>query len=292
MTFPYEGSFIRPPAEAESIILQATVGCAHHGCMFCGAYRDVYYRVRSAEEFRRHCSWVARQQGRKGRRVFFGDADVMALPTDELLERIEQTREAFPEASRFALYAGPRGILEKSDEELKRLKAAGFNTFYLGLETGSDPILASMEKGVTADEMTQAVERAQNAGLRASVMVLLGLGGRSGSTEHIRATAEVLNRMQPRLVSALTLMLVPGTRLWKRASAGSFTELGPPEFLDELYRLIESLDLHRSVFSANHASSFYAVEGALPRDKDRLLQDIDAARRGHRRLTPDLMRGL
>jgi len=288
----YVGDPIRPPAEAGSIILQATTGCPHGRCAFCAAYRGVGFRVRSAAEFSAHAERVASVEGRSGSRVFLADGDTMRLPADRLFEVIACAKRVFPAAHRFGIYAGARGILAKSGDELARLKAAGLNTLYLGLESGSDDVLRDMNKDATADDMCEAVITAQNAGLRVSVMVLLGLGGTACSSGHAKATAAALNRMQPRLLSVLTLMPVPGTPLWKRVSEGSFTLPDAFGMLRELRELVADLELKRTVFTANHASSYLPLEGALPRDRDRLLAQLDAGLAGSRALVAEAWRGL
>ncbi|HOT29029.1 MAG TPA: radical SAM protein [Candidatus Ozemobacteraceae bacterium] len=286
------GDPIRPPAEAGSVILQATTGCPHNRCAFCAAYRGVGFRVRGPDEFEAHARLIAALEGNGGARVFLADGDTMRLPTARLLELVEIAKRVFPDARRFSLYAGARGILAKSGVELARLKEAGFNTLYLGLESGSEEILRNMEKDATAAEMTEAVVSAQNAGLRVSVMALLGLGGTTHSKEHAEATAAVLNRMQPRLLSFLTLIPVPGTPLWARIESGSFALPDARGMLCELRNLVAGLELNRTVFTANHASSYLPLEGALPRDRDRLLAELDAAIAGSRRLVPEVWRGL
>jgi radical SAM superfamily enzyme YgiQ (UPF0313 family) len=288
----YEGDPIRPPAEAGSTIVQLTIGCPHQRCTFCGAYRHTRYRVRPPIEFRQHVATVARFARGEGGRVFFADGDAMVLPTERLLDAIAITREIVPEARRFSIYAGARGILAKTADELAALKSAGLNTFYLGLESGDEELLRQRGKGSTAAEMIEAVRRAQTVGLRASVMVLLGLGGTVGSRAHARATAAALNAMQPRLLSCLTLMLVPGTPLHAEATAGGFTLPDARGILQELRELVAGLSLARTVFTANHASSWLPLEGALPRDRDRLLAQIGAACAGAVPLTPAFLRGL
>lgn len=288
----YVGNPIRPPAEAGSVILQATTGCPHNRCAFCAAYRGVCFRARGSAEFEAHARLIAALEGNGGSRVFLADGDTMRLPTDRLLEMLEITRRVFPEARRFSLYAGARGILAKRGEELERLKEGGFNTLYLGLESGSEEILRDMGKDVTAAEMTEAVVAAQRAGLRVSVMALLGLGGVDRSIGHARATAATLNRMQPRLLSILTLIPVPGTPLWNRVEEGTFTLPDAHGMLRELRELVAGLELSRTVFTANHASSYLPLEGALPRDRERLLAELDAAIAGSRSLVPEAWRGL
>lgn len=291
-SYKYEGDLIRPPAEAGSIILQPTIGCPNSSCTFCGAYADVKFRKRSPEEFRAHARWVASHEGTDGSRVFFADGDTMVLPTKSILELINETRKIFTGARRFSLYSGAAGILTKSSDDLTELKNAGLNTIYIGLESGSEKILSKRKKACTAKEMISAVKSAQSAGIRVSVMVLLGLGGTDGSEEHALKTAEVLNSMQPRLLSFLTLILVPGTPLWKDHQDGRFQILTPVQTLKELRMIVENLELERTVFNANHASTFFPLEGALPRDKNRFIHELDSAITGKFNLVPEFLRGL
>lgn len=288
----YIGEPIRPPAEAGSIILQATTGCPHNSCTFCGAYLETPFAIRSPEEFDAHARWVASNEGTAGTRMFLADGDTMILPAEKILAFIASAQQVFPQARRFALYAGAKGILAKSPAELRQLKDAGVNTLYLGLESGSDDLLQARGKAVSARDMIDAVIKAQEAGLRVSVMVLLGLGGPECSEIHARATAQALNEMQPRLLSVLTLMLIPGTPLWVKARYGTFTPLTPVQALKELHLLVSNLELKRTVFTANHASTHLPLEGALPRDKGRLLAELQAALDGQKTLVPDFLRAL
>ncbi|MBF0548711.1 MAG: radical SAM protein, partial [Candidatus Riflebacteria bacterium] len=244
--FNYIGEPIRPPAEADSAIVQATIGCPH-SCEFCGAYRRVSYSIRSDENFRKHLEWLSCVDDSSKNRIFFADGDTMILSTEKLLNFISNTQEFFPSAKRFSLYSGAGGIINKSISELESLKRAGLNTFYMGLESGAEEILHRVKKACTATEMIEAVKKAQSAGIRASVIVILGLGGQDFSKAHIHETALTLNLMQPRLLSALTLMLVPNTPLYKSAQEGMFQLPDANGILLELQQLIEELELERTV---------------------------------------------
>jgi len=288
----YQGDVIRPPAEAASIILQAVVGCPFAGCRFCGAYRNVVYSPRAVGEFERHCEWVAGMSAREDARVFLADGDLMFLSASQISAYMEVAKETFPFARRFSCYAGGKGLIGKSADELARFKREGLNTVYLGLESGDESILRSVNKSATAQEMTTGIVRAQNSGIRASVIVLLGLGGKAHSKSHASNTAAVLNAMQPRMINFLTLMLVPGTELHASALAGDFLPLDWREMLDELRDMISNLKLTRSVVRANHASSFLPLEGSFPKDKENFLERIDRALAGKSQPIPDFMRGL
>jgi len=172
-------------------------------------------------------------------------------------------------------YANGRSILAKSREQLAQLRALKLHTLYLGLESGDEAVLREVHKGETAAGMVEAVQRAQAAGLRLSVMVLLGLAGPERSRAHAQATAAALNRMQPRLFSALRVIPVPGTALYRQVQQGAFRPLTEFEAVAELRCLIEHLELDGTVFRANHSSNVVPLEGRLSRDQAALLAALD-----------------
>lgn len=281
----------RPPAEADSAILGLTSGCPHNACTFCGMYRGVPVGLRTAEEFRRHVRLARREFPAGATRIFLGDGDAMRAPTEAILEAMEIARETFPEARRFSLYARPEGILAKSREELRRLVDAGLRTAYLGLETGDPTLLAAIRKGCTVEDLVAAVRLAEDCGLRMSVMALVGLGGRAGSAAHAAGTAEALNRMEPRFASLLTFIPVEGTELHADL-AGRFFPLDDREALGEIRAVVAALSCRGTIFRADHASNPLPLAGTLPRDRERLLAEIDGALAGDRGLRPGWLRGL
>jgi len=260
----------RPPAEADSLILQVAYGCPHNRCRFCGMYKGVRYAVRDRDE-------VLAEIVRAGRawpetpRVFLADGDVMALSFARLREILAALNAAFPRLARVNLYANGSSILAHSPAELRELRALKLNTLYLGLESGDEDLLRAVDKGETASGMTEAVRRAKDSGLRVSVMVLLGLGGREGSARHAAATAAVLNAMQPNLLAALRYIEVPGSRPWP-----GYAPVSERGAVCELRNLLLELALERTVFAANHASNPLPIKGMLPRDHARLVAETDA----------------
>lgn len=286
----YEGMVIRPPSEADSLILQVTLGCSHNRCTFCGAYRDKKFRVRSLDEVRKDIAWAQRHLG-DVRRVFLADGDALVLDTPTLAAIFDILAAAFPSLARVGIYANAANVLSKSDAELRLLREKKLGVAYLGLESGDAAVLEAVKKGATAAEMVEAVQRAQAAGIKMSVIALLGLAGRRGSEPHALKTAEALNAMQPRFVSFLTVMLIPGTPLHRQWERGEFQMLSPQETLVELRTAVERLELNGSIFRSDHASNYVALEGRLPKDKPRLLAEIDdCLSRG--RLRPEFVRGL
>lgn len=271
---PLNNPMFRPPAEAGSLVLQVDEGCPHNRCTFCGMYQATRFRSRPLEEVRRLIDHEAGHDP-SARRVFLADGDVLHRPFGELEAILEQLAGRFPALARVSTYANGRSILAKRQAELERLRALKLHTLYLGLESGDEAILRQVHKGETAAAMVEAAGLAQSAGLRLSVMVLLGLGGPERSREHARATAMVLNRMQPRLLSALRVIPVPGTVLHRQVGLGEFTPLTEHQVVAELRRLIAGLELESTVFRANHTSNVVPLEGRLPRDKHALLDLLD-----------------
>ena len=287
----YEGTVIRPPSEADSFILQVTLGCSHNRCTFCPAYLGKKFRVRELDEVFEDIEDAGRLMGDL-RRVFLADGDALILPTEDLRTILERLAGAFPSLNRVGIYANAQNVSEKTDEELRTLADHKLGIAYLGLESGDDRVLERVQKGATADEMAEAVCRLQAAGIKASVIVLLGLAGKVGSADHARATAQIVNRMNPRYLSFLTVMVVPGTTLHRQMERGEFKPLGPRELLVELQQMIEPLELKGTIVRSNHASNYVPIGGRLPKDKDELLRQIDEALRGEVSLRPEWARGL
>lgn len=271
----------RPPAEAYSLILQIDRGCPHNGCSFCGMYRDIRYRKSSLEEVEKLIKSEARQYP-NARRIFLADGDVMRRPFQELENILSALNEHFPALARVNSYANGTSIARKSAEELRRLRVLKLQTLYMGLESGDPATLHDMHKSETVDEMVLAGRSAQEAGLRMSVMVLLGLGGKARTHEHAVATAEALNRMQPRLLAALRVVPVPGTPLFKEVQDGQFLPLSEREVVEELRDMVSGLKLHSTIFRANHSSNVVPVEARFPGDKDKLVQMLDELLRSGR----------
>jgi radical SAM superfamily enzyme YgiQ (UPF0313 family) len=272
----YRHRVFRPPAEADSLIVQVAYGCPHNHCLFCGMYKGVPYSVRPWPEVRQELQRAARHL-RDTRRVFLADGDVLHLPFAQLREMLGDLNGLFPALARVNLYANGRSILAKTEAELCELRRLKVQTLYMGLESGDEDILRAQNKADTVAEMVLATQRAQAQGLRLSVMVLLGLGAREGSERHADATAAALNRMQPRLLSALRVVPIPGTPLQRLVDEGRFLPLTEYETVVELRRLVAGLELEGTIFRANHVSNVLPVEARLPKDKARVLAELDAA---------------
>ncbi|WP_028584517.1 radical SAM protein [Desulfogranum mediterraneum] len=275
----YQGDIIRPPSEANSIILQVTTGCSHNGCTFCGAYRDKRFGLKPWATISADIDFAARWCSRQ-KTLFLADGDALALEDQVLVRLLGEIRERLPWVRRVASYAGARNIDEKSDAQLARYRQLGLSRLYLGLESGHDPTLKAIAKGADSEQMISFAHRVRRAGMFLSVTCLLGIGGVRDSLAHARATAEVLNTMAPNQVAVLTLMILANTPLQRKLKAGTFQPLDQEQLFRELRTLLQGLHLERAQFQANHASNYFSLSGRLPKDQAAMLATIDRALAG------------
>jgi radical SAM superfamily enzyme YgiQ (UPF0313 family) len=289
----YEGMVIRPPSEANSYILQVTYGCSHNRCTFCGTYMDKPFQVRPIQEVLEDVA-LARAEIPDTRCVFLADGNALVLSTEWLVTILDALASAFSRLRRVGIYANARDILGKTDTELAELRQRKLVIIYLGLESGSDEVLRRVHKRITAAEMVEAVRKLRGAGMRASVIGLSGLGGTELSAEHAEETGRVVSAMDPEYFSMLTVMLIPGTELYRQWRQGTFKLPEPKELLHELRQVIAQCDgLSRCVFRTNHASNYLPLAGTLSRDKAELLATIDEAlAQGRSALRPEAWRAL
>lgn len=265
----YIEPLFRPPAEADSLIFQAAYGCPHNTCRFCGMYKTVKYRVRDRAEVLREFADAGKRYP-DAQRIFLADGDVMIFPFAELREMLVELNHCFPLLSRVNIYANGSSIIAKTPDELLELRRLKLNTLYVGLESGDQEILNLVNKQETVDTMIAGVKLAGECGLKCSVMILLGLGGREYSLRHAVKTAAALNAMQPRLLSALRFIEIPGCPMYDGYQAA--TEYGAVE---ELKEIVSRLELHKTVFRANHTSNPVPLSGRFPNDKPQLIAELD-----------------
>jgi radical SAM superfamily enzyme YgiQ (UPF0313 family) len=290
MDMRYEQPLFRPPSEAYSLILQVTIGCSHNGCTFCSMYKGKRFRVRSLDEIRADIVWARNRYGYV-EKIFLADGDALAMETDDLLAVLGELRREFGQRPRISLYAGPKNILAKSLDELVSIREAGVSLAYFGIESGDLQVLAEIKKGATPEEVAAAGRKIKQAGIDVSATIILGLGGRQRWREHAMATAEVASAVNPRYLSALTLMVDPDTQLGRKVAEGSFVLPAAGESLEELKLLLEHLHVE-SVFRSNHASNYLAVAGKLPEDRQRMIRDVERALKDPRLLKSESFRGL
>jgi radical SAM superfamily enzyme YgiQ (UPF0313 family) len=271
----YEGSIWRPPSEARSLILQATIGCSHNACIFCVSYKQKKYRVRGAKGIRADLAELPIHYKKTVRRVFIADGNALAMPTQELVDTLLLLRNELPNLERVGVYGYAKDVRTKTAEDMLALNAAGLGIIYLGLETGDDELLRWACKGIDSDENIAACSKIRKAGIKLSLTIILGLGGLNNSERHARRTAEVLNTIDPEYIGALTLMTPSGTRIYDMVMSGEFVIMKPMEILKELKLLVENLDVSNCVFRTNHASNYLALGGQLPEDKIRILSALE-----------------
>lgn len=288
----YEGEhIIRPPSEANSIILQVTVGCSHNRCTFCGTYKAERFRLKGEAIIGEDLAFASRYCKRQSR-VFLADGDVLILPQQRLIALLAAIREQLPWVNRVSLYGNAKAIRAKSIAELQELKALGLDRVYMGLETGHDPTLAAIRKGADSAAMSAAGQKVREAGLFLSVTALLGIAGETDSLAHAEATGKVLSAMGPNQVGILTLMLLPNTPLFADEQAGRFRLPSQDGLLRELRVMVQHLNLDRAQLMTNHASNYLPINARLPKDKAAVLATIDQALQGQVRLKPEFLRAL
>ncbi len=287
----YEGNIIRPPSEADSIILQVTVGCSHNHCTFCGAYKDIPFRVKEEAILDENIAFAARHCTRQ-KRIFLADGDALILSQKKLVSILRKIRTDLPWVRRVSTYGNARAIRSKTISELRELKNLGLDRIYIGLESGHDDVLFRIKKAETAQSMAEAAQRVGEAGIFLSVTVLLGIGGLDLSLQHAEATGQVLSAMAPRQIAALTLIPLANTPLYEDMQNGRFNLPDAQGILEELKVLVQAITLDRVQFHANHASNYLPISGRLQKDKGEIVAAIHLALAGGLLLVPEERRAL
>ena len=291
MPIHYDLPVWRPPSEANSFILQATLGCSFNRCSFCSMYRSKSFTIRPLDAVNADIQTVARRYPNT-RRVFLADGDALAAPTDHLLAILAALHTAFPRIGRVSSYALPANLLKKSVEELTQLREAGLTLLYYGIETGSADLLKRITKGATPEAMITCLTKAKQAGLQLSATAILGLGGQAHWREHIDATADLVNQVELDYLSTLQLMIDPLIHdEFHRKFREPFQPQDDGALLAEQVRLIERLNPSAPLtFRSNHASNALALAGELPRDREKLLAQLERAQTGRVALRPEWLR--
>ncbi len=290
----YEGLIIRPPSEADSLVLQVTTGCSHNRCTFCPAYKSKSFRIKSTDEIFSDIDSAVNKYGSLLRRVFLCDGDPMAIPHETLIKILDHILLKFPRLQRTGIYARAGNILNKSLPELEELKSRKLGIVYMGLESGDQRVLDFVQKADTVSDMIEASKLVKTAGIKLNITVLLGLGGKSRSRTHAEETIKALNRIQPNHAAALTLMIVQGTRLHDMSVKGEFLMPDKFELVRELRDIIAGSELDNCLFFSNHGSNFYPLSIRLPKEKKKTLQELDfiLSRKDDRDLREDFLRAL
>jgi len=270
----------RPPSEARSLIVQVTEGCSHNKCRFCYMYKCKQFRLKSREELKEHIVWL-KTYYQDPERIFLADGNVLCLKTEKLVELLNYIKSEFPTAKRISSYSGPLDIIRKTDEELKLIRESGLELLYMGVESGSDKVLAMMQKGVNQQQMIEAGQKAVKAGFKFSCMIISGLGGIDYMEEHALESAKVISSINPNYFSLLRLVVEEESELADDIRQGKFHMLTPMQVLDENIMMLENMELKDCVFRANHVSNYVNQAGVLNRDRDMLVERLKKFRDGN-----------
>ena len=292
MMLNYNYPLYRPPSESKSVIFQVTLGCSFNECSFCDMYRSKEYSERPWEQVKIEIDMMAKQEP-ESTKIFLADGDALNLSTDYMIEIVEYLYQKFPKLERVSCYAMPMNLLKKTPEELRKMYETGLNMLYLGIESGSDIILKKVTKGATSQTIIKACRKAIDAGYTLSCMVILGLGGKTYTKEHIKGTAEVISAVSPHYAAALTLIIEPGVKdEFMKKFGEPFIPISDSESLDELQDLVSKIDSKdKIIFRANHGSNAYMIKGTFPQDKDSMLEKISWMKQHPETVRPEGLRG-
>jgi radical SAM superfamily enzyme YgiQ (UPF0313 family) len=287
----YDYPLYRPPSEANSNIFQVTLGCSFNKCSFCNMYRTKEYSERPWEEIKNEIDIVSKSFPQT-ERIFLADGDAINLSTEKLVQILDYVKEKFPNLARISCYAMPKNLLQKSPDELTLLNSKGLDMLYIGIETGNDILLKKITKGATSKSIIDACNRAKKSGFIISCMIILGIGGKKYSMEHMKETARVVSDVSPNFLAALTLIIEDGVydEFMKKFSE-PFETLDDTMILNELELLLNNINpISPIVFRANHASNVYSIGGNLPEDKEKMLAVVKSLKEHPELLKPKVLR--
>lgn len=287
----YDYPLYRPPSEANSIIFQVTLGCSFNKCSFCNMYRTKDYSERPWEEIMSEIDIVSKSFPQT-ERVFLADGDAINLNTEKLVKILEYIKEKFPNLKRISCYAMPKNLLQKTPAELTLLNKKGLNMLYIGIETGNDILLKKITKGATSKSIIDACNRAKKSGFIISCMIILGIGGKRYSVDHIKETARVVSEVSPNFLAALTLIIEDGVYdEFMKKFAEPFETLDDSLILNELELLLSEINpISPIVFRANHASNLYSIGGNLPEDREKMKALVSSLKEHPELLKPKVLR--
>ncbi len=268
----YVEPVFRPPSEARSLIFQITVGCSQNQCKFCGMYKGKQFHIRPLQEILEEIRDIPDRYRARVDRVFLADGDALVYPFDGLVTILDALSVTFPALTRVGSYASPKSLTTKTLEQLQKLKQEKLRILYFGLESGDDPTLLMVNKGYTAGKMAELALLAREAGIKLSVTAILGLAGRERSHEHARSTAAWVNRVNPEYFSLLTLF-----HRHNEAFVTSLEQCTHRELMLEAGELLSHLSPSKTILRSNHVSNFLNLAGSYPKDRERLIRDVEQA---------------
>lgn len=272
----YEGKVYRPWMEADSFLIQTTIGCTHNKCTFCDMFREKRFRIRDIEDIYKDID-EARKYLQNIRSIFLVDGNVLALKTDFLLKVLHKVTTTFPECSKISVYAGLNDLRRKSVDELKQLKEAGLDKVYTGLESGDALTLERIIKGLTPEQAKEGMVHARAASIEVLISIIFGIGGKERSREHIVETTKLLNIMRPEELAPMALTIQPGTVLEKQVESGEFIQATPLQILEEEKYLLENLEEFDMLYWGDHGNNIESMRGMLPSHKEFFLKKVDYA---------------
>ncbi|PKQ62495.1 radical SAM protein [Labilibaculum filiforme] len=289
----YHEPLFRPPSEAYSLILQVSLGCAWNKCAFCEMYSSKNFSVRKEEDVFAEIDSMS-AYANQYRKVFLADGNAMVVSFTKLSRILDQLNTTFPRLTRVSAYAIPKDIEAKTDEELQILAGKGLKLLYVGIESGDNELLTAINKGETFESTSRALQRARKAGIKLSVMILNGLGGKNYSHQHAINSAKLVNEIQPEFLSTLVISYPYGEERFRKKFDGEFIPLNTIELIAEMKIFIENLELNQSIFRSDHASNYLILRGNFPRDKQEMLNRINGVLNdpANAQLRPEWMRGL
>lgn len=288
----YEGDIYRPPSEAYSLLVQVTIGCTHNACTFCKMFKSKKFRVRPLEEVLEDLAW-ARKRYSRVERMFLCDGDALALSNRRLMPILEYIKDNFPECERVTIYGRANDVNKKTEEEMKELFDAGITMVYIGAESGSDKVLKDVNKGVTRQELIDAVRKIEDCGMEASVTFISGLAGKDGWEDHAIQTGTMITEMNPSYVGLLTLIVEPNVPMFDDIQSGKLKLLSPEEVMEETLLMLEHTHVYKKcVFRSNHASNYVSLRGDLPQDKEKMMNLLREAINNHDMFKNEMFRAL
>lgn len=273
----YEGDVYRPPSEARSLIIQLTIGCARNTCRFCTMYKRKQFRIRPIPEVLADLCWVKQRYPNAFDRVFLADGDALIVKTGDIITVLDKIYELFPQVRRVTTYGAAKDVLQKSQQELEMLRLHGLEMVYIGAESGSDRVLAQMDKRVTAAETVEACLKLKAAGIKTSMTLITGLGGRAHTREHAVESAKLVSAAKPEYLGLLTLTLGREAPLRQDYLEGKFEKLNTVEALQEQKLFLEHVDSEGTVLRSNHVSNYMSLSGTLNADRELMIAQLERA---------------
>lgn len=272
----YEGKVYRPWTEANSLLIQTTLGCTHNKCTFCDMFREKKFRIIDLEAIFKSID-EARRLYRRVESIFLIDGNVLALKTDFLLQILEKITATFPECKKISLYAGLNDLRRKTVEDLTKLKKAGLTMAYTGLESGDSVTLDRIKKGLTPEQAEEGMAKAKAAGIEVLISIIFGIGGKECSKEHIVETVRLLNIMKPEELAPMALAIQPGTELEGEVERGEFILPTPLQILEEEKYLLENMKGFATYYWGDHGNNVVPMKGRLPEYQEQFLKNITHA---------------